>query len=187
MGKPPKPGREHRLQKTHLCGLQVRESRRGYLTVQEKKDYKVRGTNGGLYQRIRGENVPLANGSYRFALSPKGGLYIDLPSTKDLGCHSKFRAGQPVRCAGNLDVEDGQITYMNNHSGHYLPNATAMERAVTFLVGDGLVSPDVTLDIFTVAGLLDGRRPHRSTYRSAMAAEKPHHPDAFRKLLRSTL
>lgn len=49
--------------------------------------------------------------------------------------HSSMLAGAPVLCAGEVKVSDaGHLTYIDNNSGHYKPDTTALLGAVRFLM-----------------------------------------------------
>lgn len=57
-----------------------------------------------------------------FVMSGEGNFHI---KSHVLGHyhHSSLLGGQPVACAGEIEVKDGYVTWLSNKSGHYVPNA----------------------------------------------------------------
>jgi hypothetical protein len=48
---------------------------------------------------------------------------------KESGVHSVLAEGQPVKSAGEFDVRDGEIIFINNDSGSYRPYGLAARDA----------------------------------------------------------
>ena len=100
-----------------------------YFTPSQKKLMKVKRHEDGRLNRPMDCDGELPDGSYLYIISPKGGLYIcqnvESSVLNDNGVftsglhHSSFRAGQPVLCAGFIEVERGEFTQINTSSGHY--------------------------------------------------------------------
>lgn len=105
-----------------------------YFTPEEKKEYKVRIIAGNLpclvtrtydhkialKQSIHAIPHPMRDDKYTFSLSKSYGLIAARETEINEGLnHSTFFAGQPVLLAGDIVIEDGRISAMNNESGHY--------------------------------------------------------------------
>jgi hypothetical protein len=54
--------------------------------------------------------------------------------------HSSFLSGKTVICAGEIKLHQGQITHINNLSGHYLPTREDLLNCVEVLVNNYGVS-----------------------------------------------
>ncbi len=88
---------------------------------------------------------------YIFILSPEGKLYI---ASDDNCFHSYFlmsfegdskgKAG-PVSCAGEIEIENGKVSYISNLSGHYLPNLDQLIIAIHHLNQFDLFSETVVI------------------------------------------
>lgn len=76
-----------------------------------------------------------------YALDAYGNLLIRRTSGRVDGRnfnHSSLTGGKNVICAGEIAVRQGELRYINNNSGHYQPNAMALQGALQFLAGEGL-------------------------------------------------
>jgi len=62
------------------------------------------------------------------------------------GNHSQGSCGQPVICAGEIDVVEGKIKSINNVSGHYRPNEDALIQARNFLLEKKLIEDNNTVE-----------------------------------------
>jgi hypothetical protein len=67
----------------------------------------------------------------RYVVSKKGDLYININYSNPYHhtCFLKgkpedelFGFGKPTACAGYISIQEGKITMINNHSGHYKPS-----------------------------------------------------------------
>ena len=72
-----------------------------------------------------------------YALSTNGELYIHEHVSaacnsggKPYFYHSSFFGAKPGICFGMIAVENGKITYIDNHSGHYQPQKAHLDDAV---------------------------------------------------------
>jgi hypothetical protein len=120
-----------------------------YFSREEKKPLKVRGAAGNLMLTGTDGQVPMPDGVYLYAISPKGGLYVwksglgpALAEGEALQ-HSSLFAGERVQVAGYLDVANGTIYQIDGGSGHYKPNTPQVVHAVLGLLAAGLVTDDV--------------------------------------------
>ena len=59
-----------------------------------------------------------------WVMDTKGNLYTSVEQSPGHFNHSTFLAGGPVVGAGQVIIEKGQITYLNNLSGHYRPTVS---------------------------------------------------------------
>ena len=90
------------------------------------------------------------NGRYLYCLLPNGTLCL-FPK----GNHSAGACGQPVICAGFVDIENNQINGIDNNSGHYRPNQEMLGKAIRILTEKGImkknqsINDNITKVIFT--------------------------------------
>lgn len=59
--------------------------------------------------------------------------------------HSSFFSGMRGRCFGMIKIEQGRITYIDNHSGHYKPQKKHLQDAVSRLLQ--YFSPDAEVSL----------------------------------------
>ncbi len=113
--------------------------------TKEKKPYKVRldVNKNQLYRRIdrktKSDDI-IPTGIYLYVVSTNGGLYLLNEAYKIR--HSTIRNGRDVLCAGHMIVRDGNITMMDNNSGHYKPGKKNLHIAAMHLYHQGLLSLD---------------------------------------------
>lgn len=72
-----------------------------------------------------------------YGLSKNGELYIhehvsaaSNPHGKPYFYHSSFFSAKPGICFGMIAIENGKITYIDNHSGHYQPQKDHLEDTI---------------------------------------------------------
>lgn len=69
-----------------------------------------------------------------YVMTTEGDIYVrieDPPGTGFGQFHqSSFLEGKPVGAAGTILIDNGQVTYVTRHSGHYYPQA---EQLAAFL------------------------------------------------------
>ena len=110
----------------------------------EKKQFKVYGDAGGLYQINNNNKKYIADNVYRYIVSPKGGLYI-FTNEIDNCFHNAMRASQPVQCAGMVWINNNQISSIDNASGHYLPTEKQLLRTIDGLYTAGFLNSNVNV------------------------------------------
>lgn len=113
--------------------------------TKEKKPYKVRldVNKNQLYRRVDRKTKSdgtIPNGIYLYVVSTNGGLYLLNDAYKIR--HSTIRNGRDVLCAGHMTVRNGNITRMDNNSGHYKPGQKNLHIAAMHLYHQGLLSSD---------------------------------------------
>jgi hypothetical protein len=82
----------------------------------------LRRKDGSLIDTTGWENAlsdDIGRGIY--VMSAQGNFYIAEQKMWKRH-HSSFLAGGHIACGGELTVLNGRITYINNNSGHYMPN-----------------------------------------------------------------
>ena len=90
------------------------------------------------------------NGRYLYCLLPNGTLCL-FPK----GNHSAGACGQPVICAGFVDIVKNQINGIDNNSGHYRPNQEMLGKAIRILTEKSImkknqsINDNITKVIFT--------------------------------------
>ncbi len=77
----------------------------------------------------------IINGRYLYCLLPDRTLCL-FPK----GNHSAGACGQPVICAGFVDIVNNKIIGIDNNSGHYSPNQAMLGEAIRILTQKGILS-----------------------------------------------
>ena len=75
-----------------------------------------------------------------FIIDEKSRLYISKVKEFKKFHHSTLSNGRPVYLAGEIEVRDGVVTYLNNKSGHYQSGTETMLNGVSMLL-------DSTIDL----------------------------------------
>lgn len=122
-------------------------------TTGEKKKYKTYVDGDELYQYHEGQKIYIADGDYRYVVSPKGGLYIISDYSDDV-FHNSIRGSQPVQCAGAVEISDGRITKISNESGHYRPTKAQLLRTLGGLYAAKFIDSETRVRCFTVTGFM---------------------------------
>ncbi|RBO88929.1 sigma factor-like helix-turn-helix DNA-binding protein [Nocardia puris] len=119
-----------------------------YFTERERAESRiVIGPDGRLYRVIDGKpfdtrSVGETGNRTEFVMDGRGNLYAYREHTAGLFAHSSFLAGANVAAAGMIHVHAGRILFLNNLSGHYLPDMTRNVEAVRWLLEQGLIPAD---------------------------------------------
>ncbi len=93
-----------------------------YLDAQARARYEVRIVDGRLYDQ---DDVPL-HGHYVYVTEPgtHRAYAMEWGEEGRLGAkHSSLLAGGDVESAGEMRIEHGHVTELDNNSGHYVPTA----------------------------------------------------------------
>lgn len=99
------------------------------LNDKELQEHKAEFKDGKIHSGGRA----LTDGTYIFVVDPdKENLYVGKKETGHFQ-HSSFLKGGAVGSAGMIDVKDGKIVSIRNHSGHYLPPSEMMGTAVELI------------------------------------------------------
>lgn len=185
LGKPPK--KENQIVFTRVLKpmnpvyWEKDETRPPYFTTAEKKQFKVeRLSSDHLLHYRSNPDDPITDGSYNYIISPKGSLYL----VSDMTHHSLLRAGQPVLCAGTIDVKNGEIIQINPDSGHYHPSNYNLKIACLHLYEKGILNEKCQIKPYgepriTVKDLLtdDEFAPIRQAYENIKAGKSQIPPD----------
>lgn len=146
VGKPKKPGKVyppifpnigllHQINYFHAIDAELNIT---YLTTEQKKIYKLKKSSDDLL--YQGPYL-MRSGEYEYVISPKGGVYVYQAVNNYAYVnyqnhplrHSSIRAGQPVLCAGVMEVQDSQIVKIDVASGHYQPSVAHLLFAVCWM------------------------------------------------------
>jgi hypothetical protein len=107
-----------------------------------RKEERIRDhmiyTDAGLYYKDAG--TPYGTNAWNMYAMDKYGNMMVAPSNHSAHGgqynHSSLNAGNDVTCAGEVRIQVGQITYLNNNSGHYAPNRFQIHECIQCLVDD---------------------------------------------------
>ena len=81
---------------------------------------------------------PERGGTLMYVMAPDGTLYGTFDAKLHVVHHSSLLAGQPVACAGDMTVVQGELIEVDNASGHYKPPAEALDSVVQQLRAMGV-------------------------------------------------
>lgn len=99
------------------------------LTIRDGKIHDARGnpfnSAGGPFGAI-------------FVMDKRGNIYASNQYGLGQFNHSSFLAGGPVAGAGHIRVVDGELTFLMDQSGHYLPKRKHIEQVINFLQSQGV-------------------------------------------------
>ena len=120
-----------------------------YLTPKERESLLVTRPKIGK-RNIRIGGKPASDGIYIYVIDQFGNLYAQhsLADSGDQAVvsgqdkyfhHSSFLGGSKVISAGEIFVEKGKIVKINNNSGHYQPEHSALEKGAEVLRNTGLI------------------------------------------------
>lgn len=81
---------------------------------------------------------------YIYVILPDESIKIkEREDTNRFNMHSNLTCGGPVICAGELQVEkSGNICYISNESGHYIPDLHALKNGIDVFIKKGLFPKD---------------------------------------------
>jgi hypothetical protein len=66
--------------------------------------------------------------------------------------HSSFNAGHDVVCAGTLKINNGDLTEIDNNSGHYKPGRDNLFNCLDVLAGEGVDLTNTTVNLYVFVG-----------------------------------
>ncbi|AKV04310.1 hypothetical protein AKJ09_10973 [Labilithrix luteola] len=73
-----------------------------------------------------------------FVMNARGEIFASKVQEPGIFHHSTLAGGLPVAAAGELTVIDGRLVSISNASGHYMPDASYTDQALTTLKAQGL-------------------------------------------------
>ncbi|KAL8159484.1 hypothetical protein V2J09_001021, partial [Rumex salicifolius] len=139
-------GKEVNLEKCSRSKLQNQCIK--YLGPIERLDYEVCVENGKLFYKESGEVLDTTtepHAKWIFVLSTMKTLYVG-KKKKGAFQHSSFLAGGATSAAGRLVVDNGNLTAVWPHSGHYRPTPENFQDFVSFLKENNVDLSDVKMD-----------------------------------------
>lgn len=119
-----------------------------YFESRDRENFRVFLWNGRLFSargRLSPVNTPSSTEGIQvnraiFVMAPNGAIYMHRSPPAELR-HSSFLRGGPVSMAGEIRVNDGQITEINRQSGHYLPGEQIGQVFREYLMQHGVNNP----------------------------------------------
>lgn len=116
--------------------------------------YRV-SIKGGKVCGADGQPLTTSGATRMVVIDTRGRLYIaDKEFEKFTFHHTSLVDGGPVAFAGNIQVKDGVIAYLDRRSGHYLTSQIQLAQAVALLHGEGVDFSRCRVEIW------DGRADH---------------------------
>ncbi len=124
-----------------------------YLTPAKRAQYRltIRGgkiydANGALFDTSGGRMGTKVTGRAIFVVDENGYFYASNYTAEGEFHHSSFLAGEPVAAAGEMQVENGTLKFLNDHSGHYWPDSSFTDQAIEILRSGGVDMDAVTIE-----------------------------------------
>ncbi|MEQ9309851.1 MAG: hypothetical protein RLN90_10380 [Balneolaceae bacterium] len=116
-----------------------------YLKPEELKQYRLHVQSGKLIKAdmsvfdssVAKEDDPVKRGKAIYVMDKEGRIYASNYPVIGEFHHSSFLAGEPVAAAGEIEVKNGKILYINNESGHYKPEKYLIDQFVDELQRQG--------------------------------------------------
>ncbi len=113
-------------------------------------DTKYREASNTAYQPLaHGPVVPNGHGVFGYAMGVNRKIYakdhVADDTKKKYSFHSAYLSGNEVLCTGCLTIVEGELTYIDNSSGHYAPSIQQLKLAVESLVALGINADRVTV------------------------------------------
>ncbi|MEX0731840.1 MAG: hypothetical protein WD057_13680, partial [Aquisalimonadaceae bacterium] len=118
-----------------------------YLDEAERQRYRVTIHNGKMYDS-RGQPFDTSSGATAFGGGAQGRAMFVMDHCGNIFAsnyqavgkfhHTSFLAGQPVAAAGEIEVRDGEIKFVNRRSGHYQPTASQLNQVLHQLHESGV-------------------------------------------------
>ena len=107
-----------------------------YLQKRERISYRVQVWPDGFLHRA-GQEFPHespANERELYAMDDMELLYTaNAPALGGTFHHSSFLSGKPVLCAGEIEIRNGRVRYVDNGSGHYRPTTQQLLQCLNVL------------------------------------------------------
>ena len=85
-----------------------------------------------------------------FVLDQTQTLYLTFKAQQGRIHHSSLLAGRDVICAGEMQIFQGQLKYINNRSGHYQPPPKSLKLVLRFLKEQGVKLEKVKVEFLGV-------------------------------------
>ena len=143
---------------------------------------------GLAYHHTEGKIEPLNVQGWIYDIDEYGNLLTRKPTDEMavgiFNNHSSMPAGKPVICAGILSAVQGQITKIDNNSGHYKPTKDDLRNAISILNEYGVNlnalevsnnTPGDAFDINAAQFLFRGTEPTQGVKRGnvTMGGQRP--------------
>ncbi len=104
-----------------------------YYTLQERELFKVSVNSKGQLIDSTGEALTTPKGTlWIYVMDKRGQIYIlqEKFQRRGLQNHSSVLAGDHVAAAGDVVLKEGRIQFINNGSGHYVPEAPFFKQLI---------------------------------------------------------
>lgn len=112
--------------------------------INGKPEVRIFDAQGRLFD-TRSAATWDGTGKAMFVMDANGELFASTYQEAGVFHHSSLAGGQPVAAAGELTVIDGKLVALSNRSGHYQPDESLTEQAITSLRSKGVDMRGVTV------------------------------------------
>ncbi len=111
------------------------------------KDGKLYDASGDLFDTSAASSLhPGGQGRAIFVMDENGNLYASNEQIWGTFHHSSFLAGEPVAGAGEIQVSNGELQFLTDHSGHYRPSRAYTQQVLNTLASQGIDISNVGID-----------------------------------------
>lgn len=108
------------------------------------KDGKMYAMSLDRHLNLSRDPITTPDEGWAFVIDSAENIYVYKHSTGKVH-HSTATAGRPVVCAGMIKLEEGQVVYVTDKSGHYRPTPRHMLAALRIMNKKGVVSEETKL------------------------------------------
>ena len=126
-----------------------------YLDLEEREKFKVNFQYDPISKttklKLNGEYIN-SNQELMYVIDVYQNVFVNFEVTEEsdneitIFHHSSFLRGAPVICAGKLKINNGELTFISNNSGHYFPKIYELFNALVVLKNKGIKLNEVKLD-----------------------------------------
>lgn len=102
------------------------------LNDREMENYKVKFSKGYAYHSHSNKLLTTEDpNEYIYIITPFEEMYVI--ESSDSIKHTSLSGGKPLFASGSIRVNNGQIIYISEESGHYRPNANILQKVIVLL------------------------------------------------------
>lgn len=124
-----------------------------YLTDDELTKYRVTFSSDGKLLDATGQPLDTSTASNFagqnkaiYVVDKDGNVFVSLEQQRGVFHHSSLGQGLPVAGAGEIQVEDGVLQFLNRQSGHYRPTPTQLAQVEQWFKANGVDFSQAVVD-----------------------------------------
>jgi hypothetical protein len=117
-----------------------------------KKNDSLVDTKGCCVDYTQDYDLDYGESKLSYVMDDKKNLYLfkslDAYGSKEGFVHASVLSARPVICAGNIGIEAGKITFVDNLSGHYQPKKMHLDNLTEIFKESGVLSDKCKIKVF---------------------------------------